>query len=106
MLRSAVTLERKTQAPSGATGMTVEFVPVDTTWASVRGVKELAFAETVAAGDGASHVIRIRWRSREGFDHIGGDAGRRWRVLGIRDPDDRRRYLDIFAAELKPEVED
>ena len=32
------------------------------------------------------------------------NGGRRWIVRGVRDPDNRRRYLDVFATELAPEV--
>lgn len=104
-LRSALTLLQASKTPTGDTGMTSTYLPVDVTWGAVRGVKEQAFAEAVTVGEGVTHVIRIRWRSREGFDHVGGDAGRRWRIEGIRDPDDRRRYLDLFCVELQPEVE-
>ncbi len=104
-LRSALVLEQASRTPSGATGMTTSYVPVAETWGSVRGVKEQAFAEAVTVGEGVTHVIRIRWRSREGYDHVGGDAGRRWRIAGIRDPDDRRRWLDLHCVELAPEVE-
>jgi len=104
-LRDRLTLEQASKTPTGDTGMTTVYLPVEVVWGEVRGVREQAFAETVAVSGGATHVIRIRWRTRAGFDHVGGDAGRRWRVEGIRDPDNKRRYLDMFCTELQPEDE-
>ncbi len=103
-LRDYLTLEAQAQAPTGATGMTVTYTVVENVWGELRGVREGTYAEALQTSDAATHVIRIRWRARTDFDHVSADGGRRWIVRGIRDPDNRRRYLDVFATELAPEV--
>ena len=103
-LRDALVLESKTQTPSGATGMTVAYTEVAHVWGEVRGVRYAEFVAAVQTSDAATHTIRIRWRARYDFDHVSGDAGRRWRLVGIRDPDNKRRWLDLFALELSPEA--
>lgn len=104
-LRDSLTLEAKTQTPSGASGMTVAFTPVETVWGELRGVREAAYVEALQTTEAATHVMRIRWRLRSDFDHVSADGGRRWIVRGIRDVDNRRRWLDVFATELAAEVE-
>jgi SPP1 family predicted phage head-tail adaptor len=90
-------------APSGtadaAGGESLAFAPVATVWAGIApaGLREEIVAEHLSGV--VSHLITIRFR-----DDISGGMratyrGRTFRVLAVRDPDERRRYLIVKAAE-------
>jgi head-tail adaptor len=103
-LRDRVTLEKVAKEPSGGSGSSVAYDPVDEVWAEVRSVRYSQFAEQVQVREGATHTIRLRWRRTDDFDFVSAEGQRRWKVLGVREPDNRRRWVDLFCEEVAAEV--
>ena len=96
-LRELITLQRMDRVPDGGGGFEETFVDVATVWARVEPVKS---AEQFMAGgiqgiddlllhirhrDDVNKLWRIIWRSRQ------------LSITGIRNLDERRRYLTIDA---------
>ena len=101
-LNHRVSLEQRVQAADGSVGMTTSYTVVATAWAEVKAVRGSVYAAGVQVGDGPTHRITLRYRDATTFDHISLGA-QRWRVRDARDPDGRRRILDVMAEELTPQ---
>ena len=124
-LRHLLTLEQRTQAADATVGITTGYTPVATVWGDVQATRGAVYLATMQVGEGPTHRIVIRYRERTTFDHVSelvldpGDTAtevfdyltssfqaateRRWRVRDVRDPDGRRKWLEIMAEELQPE---
>lgn len=100
-LRHQVTLEQRNQMPNDAGGITETFAPVALVWAKVEAVRGAVYAAGVQVADGPTHRIIIRYRAMTDFDHLS-DGARRWRMRDARDPDGKRRWVEINAEELTP----
>lgn len=125
-LRHLLTLEQRTQVADATVGITTAYTPVAQVWGDVQATRGAVYVAAVQVGEGPTHRIMIRYRERTTFDHVAElvlDPGesvteafdyttgsylaateRRWRVRDVRDPDGRRRWLEIMAEELQPEA--
>ena len=102
-LRHLLTLEQRTQVADGSVGITTAYTVVATAWGDVQATRGAVYVAAVQVGEGPTHRIIIRHRARTDFDHIS-QGQRRWRVRDVRDPDGRRKYLEIMAEELTAEA--
>jgi SPP1 family predicted phage head-tail adaptor len=102
LLRHRVQVERRVGVPDDAGGETIAWEPVTTLWARIDPVR--AGEQTVAGHLAAvvSHKLTFRWRE----ELTGGMRvvfrERRFRILAVFDPDERRRYVVALAEEEKP----
>lgn len=103
-LRHLVRLEQRTQAADDSVGITTTYSPVARVWAQVEATRGALYAAGVQTVEAPTHRIVIRYRSMTDFDHIW-DDGRRWRVRDVRDPDGKRRWVEIMAEEITPGAE-
>jgi SPP1 family predicted phage head-tail adaptor len=102
-LRHLLTLEQRTQVADGAVGITTAYTTVTQVWGDVQATRGAVYLAGLQIGEGPTHRIVIRYRPRTTFDHVSAGA-RRWRVRDVRDPDGRRKWLEIMAEELQPET--
>jgi SPP1 family predicted phage head-tail adaptor len=124
-LRHLLTLEQRTQVADATVGITTAYTPVAQVWGDVQATRGAVYVAGMQIGEGPTHRIVIRYRDRTTFDHVAElvlDAGtattedfdylagtylaateRRWRVRDVRDPDGKRKWIEIMAEELKPE---
>jgi SPP1 family predicted phage head-tail adaptor len=98
-----VTLEQRTQAADASVGLSIEYTPVDDVWADIKAVRGSDYLAGVQLGDASTHRFTIRRRAMDDFSHINYE-GRRFRKQNVRDPDGRRRVLEVMAVELDAEV--
>lgn len=98
-----VRLEMRVQVPDGSTGITETFTDLGEVWAHVGGVQGLVAVGTAQVEEGVTHRMVIRWVDPTTFTHVSRD-GERFRVRGTRDPDLRRRSLEIMAEQLALEA--
>lgn len=104
MKRHRITLEMRTQAANGSTGITEAFVSAGDVWAHVGGVAGLVNVGTAQVDEGVTHRMVIRWVDPTTFTHFSRD-GERFRVRGTRDPDYRRKWLEVMGEQLAMEAE-
>lgn len=102
-LRHLLTLEQRTQVADGSVGITTAYTVVDAAWADVQATRGAVYVSGLQIGEGPTHRIMIRYRERTDFDHLSQGA-RRWRVRDVRDPDGKRKWLEVMAEELTPEA--
>lgn len=92
-LRHRAVLKTRTDAANAGTGgLTETYTTVATVWA---GIENIAPTDQMAARqivEGTTHQMTARWRSdADDITHV--DRGTdRFKVLGFRDLDDRRRF--------------
>jgi head-tail adaptor len=94
-----ITLERRTQAADDATGLTDTFLEVSGAWAHVGGVAGTIQVGTAQIEEGVTHRLVMRWVDPTTFTHFS-LSGERYRVRGTRDPDARRKWLEVMAERL------
>lgn len=102
--RVLITLEQRVQVANGTTGITETYQSVGEYRAHVGGVSGLANVGTAQIEDGTTHRVVIRWVDPTTFTHFRRD-NERFRVKGTRDPDYRRRWLEIMGEQLAMEAE-
>ena len=99
-LRHRVVLEQRTQMPSEAGHLVDTFAEVAEVWGGVEAVRGSVYAAGLQTDDRITHRITLRWRLPGDFDHIRElDTGHRYKVRDARDPDGRRRFLEIMSEE-------
>lgn len=98
--RVLVTLEMRVQVPDGTTGITETFTEVGEFWGHLGGVSGVVNIGTAQIEDGVTHRLVLRWVDPTTFTHFSRD-GERFRVRGTRDPDMRRRWIEIMAEQLE-----
>jgi len=101
-LRHKVRLEQRTQVADASVGITTDYTLVAEVYAEVASVRGSIYAAGVQVGEGPTHRITVRYVDPTTFDHVAQGA-QRWRVRDARDPDGRRRLLQIMGEELTPE---
>jgi head-tail adaptor len=97
--RRLVTLERRTQAADGSIGIAESFLEVQPAWAHVAGVSATMQVGMAQVEDGVTHRLVMRWVDPTTWTHLSID-GERYRVRGTRDPDTRRKWLEVMAEKL------
>jgi hypothetical protein len=89
-------------AHPGAPGVVHNYTPIGTCWCSIKirsGEMWLGAAQIDAEyGPRGTHIIQTRFREDLSTRHTMVIAGKRYRILGVRN-DDARRYTE-FDAEL------
>lgn len=98
-----VTLERRAQAADGGSGITDTFDEVATVRAHVGGVSGAIQIGDMQIEDGVTHRMVLRWSDPTVFTHFSVSA-ERYRVRSTRDPDGRRRWLEVMGEKLNAEV--
>lgn len=101
--RHLVTLEQRTQGADGSVGLSIGYTVVDEVWADIVAVRGSDYLASVQLGEASTHRITIRRRSMDDFNYLNYE-GRRFRKQSVRDPDGRRRVLEVMAVELDAEV--
>ncbi len=107
-LRTLVSLQSKTQTPAGGatgTGLTDTYTTVAEVWARIDGLQGGRYVAGQQVEEVATHKITIRYRA----DYTGAwrfirDGARLFEMKTVRDPDGLRKFLEIWAQELKPNV--
>lgn len=99
-----ITLERRVQAADSGTGIADSFDPIGDVWAYVGGVAGAIQIGDIQVEEGVTHRVVMRWSDPTVFTHFSMSA-ERYRVRSTRDPDSRRRWLEIMAEKLIAETE-
>ncbi len=98
-LRRRLVLEAPVETPDGAGGVTRSFAAVATLWAQVRPLSALAEIEAARLGARITHRIRIRYSPDITVRHRLRDGERIYRIVALRESDERKRFLQIEAQE-------
>lgn len=104
-VKHRLTLERRTQEADGTTGITETFLSVGDVWGDLAGVQGVVTIGAAQVEEGVTHRMVIRWVDPTTFTHFSNGYGERFRVRGTRDPDMRRRWLEVMAEQLAVEAE-
>ena len=107
-LRTLVILQSKTQTPVGGaagTGLADAYTDVASVWARIDGLQGGRYVAGQQVEETATHKITIRYRA----DYTSAwrfirDVDRLFEMKTVRDPDGLRKFLEIWAQELKPNV--
>jgi SPP1 family predicted phage head-tail adaptor len=101
-LRHRLVLQAPVETEDGAGGVLRSWSDVVTLWAAL---EPLAAATTVV-GDApvnrATHRLVMRWRAGVTTGHRFTAGGRVFAILGLADPDERRRFLVATVETLSP----
>ncbi len=100
--RHFITLEQRTQEADESVGVTIGYITADTVWAEMIAVRGSAYLASVQLGEVATHRFMMRRRAMDDFNYVNYE-NRRFRVRSVRDPDGRRRELEVMAEELAAE---
>ena len=107
-LRTLVLLQSKSQTPvGGASGTTLAdaYADVAEVWARIDGLQGGRYVAGQQVEEVATHKITIRYRA----DYTSAwrfirDGSRLFELKTARDPDGLRKFLEIWAQELEPDV--
>lgn len=100
-LRNRVRLEQRSQVADNSVGITEGFAEIAEVWGSVYATRGAVYLGSMQVGETITHRIVLRWTDPTAFTHLSTDGGtRRFRKRDARDPDGRRRWLEVMAEEL------
>ena len=98
-LRAVVKLQNRVQAPDASNSLTTTYTDIATVRAKVVAISGGLIVDGVQTEERATHRFFIRWRSDRGdWDWLEFDS-RRFRVVSVRDPDERGKWMEILAEE-------
>ena len=101
-LRNRVTLEMRQQAADGSTGIAETYALVAEVWGAVEATRGSVYIGSIQVGDAITHRITMRWLDPTTFTHLSVNEGaQRFRKRDARDPDGRRRWLEVMAEEMR-----
>ena len=101
-LRNRVSLEMRQQAADGSTGIAETFALVDQVWGAVEATRGSVYIGSIQVGEAITHRITLRWVDPSSFTHLSVNEGaQRFRKRDARDPDGRRRWLEVMAEEMR-----
>ena len=101
-LRNRVSLEMRQQAADGSTGIAETFALVDQVWGAVEATRGSVYIGSIQVGEAITHRITLRWVDPSSFTHLWVNEGaQRFRKRDARDPDGRRRWLEVMAEEMR-----
>lgn len=101
-LRNRVTLEMRQQAADNSTGIAETFATVAEVWGAVEATRGSVYIGSIQVGDAITHRITLRWVDPSTFTHLSVNEGaQRFRKRDARDPDGRRRWLEVMAEEMR-----
>lgn len=92
-------LEAPAETPDGAGGVIRTYEPVATLWAAVTPVSARAQMDAAQRGVSVTHRIGLRFSADITSRHRFRDGDRIFRIVGLRDRDGRKRFLQIEAEE-------
>jgi SPP1 family predicted phage head-tail adaptor len=92
-------MEAPVETPDGAGGVARSYAMVATLWAQVTPVSSRGEVEADRLGGAVTHRIRIRASSDITTRHRLSDGSVIFRIVSLRDPDGRGRFLEIEAEE-------
>jgi head-tail adaptor len=101
-LRHLLALEVRSQTPDEGVSLTETFTEVAQAWGAIEATRGAIYAAGMQVGERNTHRITMRWRDPASFTHLSRGT-QRWRVREVRDPDGRRRELEVLAEELTAE---
>ena len=101
-LRNRVALEMRQQAADGSTGIAETFATVAEVWGAVEATRGSVYIGSIQVGEAITHRITLRWVDPTSFTHLSVNEGaQRFRKRDARDPDGRRRWLEVMAEEQR-----
>ena len=101
-LRNRVALEMRQQAADNATGIAETFATVAEVWGAVEATRGSVYIGSIQVGEAITHCITLRWVDPSTFTHLSVNEGaQRFRKRDARDPDGRRRWLEVMAEEMR-----
>lgn len=101
-LRNRVTLEMRQQAADAGTGIAETFATVAEVWGAVEATRGSVYIGSIQVGEAITHRITLRWLDPTTFTHLSVNEGaQRFRKRDARDPDGRRRWLEVMAEEMR-----
>lgn len=101
-LRNRVALELRQQAANASTGIAETFAPVASVWGAVEATRGSVYIGSIQVGEAITHRITLRWVDPTTFTHLSvNDGAQRFRKRDARDPDGRRRWLEVMAEEMR-----
>ena len=101
-LRNRVRLEMRHQAPDLGTGVTDTYAPVAEVWAQVEATRGSVYIGSLQISEVLTHRITMRWRDPTTFTHLSvNDGQQRFKKRDARDPDGRKRWLEVMAEEMQ-----
>lgn len=98
-LNRRLALEAPAETPDGAGGVVRTHETVATLWAQVMPVSARGDVEAERLGGAVTHRIRIRRSPDITTRHRFRDGAIVYRIVSLRDPDGRGRFLEIEAEE-------
>lgn len=98
-LNRRLALEEPLETPDGAGGVTRTYATIATLWAQVTPVSSRGDFEADRSGGAVTHRIRIRTSPDITTRHRFRDGAIVYRIVSLRDPDGRGRFLEIEAEE-------
>jgi len=100
-LRDVVELQTRSQVASGTSDLADSYTIVATVRARVRALFGTKVIDNVQTQERATHVFVIYHRSDVQAWQFLQANGKRYRVVQVMEPDDRRRWLEVLAEEIK-----
>lgn len=101
-LRARIHLQAKAQVPSGSSSLTASFSTVATVYAKAVAISGGMLVDGVQTEEVVTHRFFIRYRADRAAWRFVLFDDRRFEVRRTRDPDERKRWLEILAEELGP----
>lgn len=99
LLNRRLTLEEPVETPDGAGGVIRSYATVATLWAQVMPISSRGDVEAEKPGGAVMHRIRIRQSPDITTRHRFRDGTAIFRIVSLRDPDGRGRFIEIEADE-------
>lgn len=99
LLNRRLALEEPVETPDGAGGVTRTYAAIATLWAQVTPVSSRGGIEAEKLGGAVTHRIRIRRAPDITTRHRFRDGAIVYRIVSLRDPDGRGRFLESEAEE-------
>ena len=98
-MRHRITLQARTQTPTGGGGFSDAYTTVASVRAAIRTIFGGRLIDGVQDQERVTHNFTIRYRpDRAAWRYVLFD-GRRFTVRTVSDPDERKRWLEILAEE-------
>lgn len=97
-----VRLQRRQETSDGSGGSTTAWVDVDVLWARVSPGSGREFWQQKHLSPELSHIVNIRYRSGLLPTMRFLDGARAFRIVSVRDPEERHIELDVMCEEYVP----
>ncbi len=99
-MRHRIELQNRTEAFTGTDDLQSDYVVIATVWARMRAIAGGLSIDGVQETERITHRFDIRHRTDQpSWNYVETD-GRRFVVRAVRDPEERKRFLEIDAEEV------